>query len=109
VLVFVAPYKSDAGEIDEKEIIIGKYKEPASISVADVKCHFSVFFRYCSCTSQHSANSLLHFLYRKRLMMSDFRYRSNFRAKAIKLVERVAILILGGAAVWASLYAGGKI
>ncbi|WP_147273108.1 hypothetical protein [Billgrantia montanilacus] len=109
VLVFVAPYKSDAGEIDEKEIIIGKYIEPASISVADVKRHFRVFFKYCSCTSQHSANSLLHFLYRKRLMMSDFRYRSDFRAKAIKVVERVAILILGGAAVWASLYAGGKI
>ncbi|MCL7942921.1 hypothetical protein [Marinobacter sp. ATCH36] len=109
VLVFVAPYKSDAGEIEEKEIIIGKYKEPESVSVDDVKRHFRVFFKYCSCTSQHSANSLLHFLYRKRLMMSDFRYRSDFRAKAINVAERVAILIVGGAAVWASLYAGGKI
>lgn len=109
VLVFVAPYSSDAGEIEEKEIIIGKYKEPASVSVADVERHFRVFFKYCSCTSQHSANSWLHFLYRKRLMFSDFRYRSDFRAKAINVVERLAILIVGGAAVWASLYAGGKI
>jgi len=109
VLVFVAPYRSNAGEIEEKEIIIGKYKEPASVSVANVKRHFRVFFKYCSCTSQHSANSLLHFLYRKRLMMSDFRYRSDFRAKALNVVERGAILIVGGAAVWASLYAGGKI
>lgn len=109
VLVFVAPYKSDAGEIEEKEIIIGKYKEPAAILVDDVKRHFNVFFKYCSCTSQHSANSLLHYLYRKRLIMSDFRYRSDFRATAINVAERVAILIVGGAAVWASLYTGGKI
>ena len=109
VLVFVAPYRSDAGEIEEKEIIIGKYKEPASISVSDIYGHFKVFFKYCSCTSQHSASSLLHYLYRKKLMMRDFRYRGDFRSKAISVAERMAILIVGVAAVWASLYAGGKI
>lgn len=109
VLVFVAPYRSDAGEMAEKEIIIGKYKEPASISVSDIRGHFKVFFKYCSCTSQHSASSLLHYLYRKKLMMRDFRYRSDFRSKAINVAERVGILMMGGAAVWASLYAGGKV
>ena len=109
VMVFVAPYESDAGEIEEKELLIYKYKEPASISAVDIERHFKVFFKYCSYTSQHSANSLIHYLYRKRLMMRDFRYQSDFRAKFINVVERIAILIVGGAAVWASLYAGVKI
>ncbi|OMH30219.1 hypothetical protein [Motiliproteus sp. MSK22-1] len=109
VLVFVAPYSSNAGEIQEKEIIIGKYKEPASISISDINSHFSIFFKYCFCTSQHSASSLSNYLYRKKLMFRDFRYKSDFKSKAINVVERVAILVVGGAAVWASLYAGGKI
>jgi hypothetical protein len=109
VLVFVAPYISNAGEIEEKEIIIGKYKEPAQISCSDIKKHFETFFKYCACTSQNNASSLSNYLYRQYLLYKDFRYKASYKSKFYKLVERFAILVLGGAAVWATLYVGGKI
>ncbi|MDL0433984.1 hypothetical protein QPM17_22850 [Marinobacter sp. TBZ242] len=109
VLVFVGPYQSDAGKIEENEIIIGKYHNPSQITAQRIRKHFSIFLKYCSCTAQHSASSLSNYLYRKYLVFNDFRYKSTYRQKLIVFAERILILALGGAAVWASLYVGGKI
>lgn len=108
VLVFVGPYQSDAGKIEENEIIIGKYQEPSQVTSQRIRKHFSTFFKYCSCTAQHSA-SLSSYLYRQYLLFNDFRYKSTYRQKLVRAVERLLILALGGAAVWSSLYVGGKI
>ncbi|WP_415902198.1 hypothetical protein ACMXYR_14940 [Neptuniibacter sp. QD29_5] len=109
VLVFVAPYRSDAGKFDESEIIIGKYQNPSQVTAQRINKHFSIFFKYCSCTAQHSASSLRSYLYRQYLIFNDFRYKSTYKQKFLRALERLLILVLGGAAVWASLYAGGKI
>ncbi|MGV3001754.1 hypothetical protein [Vibrio sp. E150_018] len=109
VLVFVAPYQSDAGEFDESEIIIGKYRSPSQVTDQIIRKHFAIFFKYCSCTAQHSASSLRGYLYRQYLIFNDFRYKSTYKQKFLRAFERLLILLLGGAAVWASLYAGGKI
>lgn len=109
VLVFIGPYHSDAGKIEENEIIIGKYQNPSQITAQCIRKHFSVFFKYCSCTAQHSASSMSGYLYRQYLIFNDFRYKSTYRQKLIRTAERLLILVLGGAAVWASLYVGGKI
>lgn len=109
VLVLLAPYQSNAGKIHEKEIIIGKFKEPAQITANIIHKHFNTFFRYCASTSQNNAGNWHNYLYRQYLIYKDFRYTASYKAKFFRLIERIAILLLGGAAVWAALYAGGKI
>lgn len=107
VFVFVAPYKSDVGRVEEKEVIIGRYEEPASVSENMIKHHFNTFLKYCACTNQH-ANNLNSFLYRKKLMLGDFRYRHHLRSKIIKTFEKLIVIIFSIATVWATLYAGGN-
>lgn len=109
VLVFVGPYQSDVGETAENEIIIGKYQNPSQATAQCIRKHLSMFFKYCSCTAQHSTSSLSNYLYRKYLVFNDFRYKSIYRQKLIQVSERLLILALGGAAIWASLYVGDKI
>lgn len=43
VLVFVAPYQSNAGKINETEIIIGKYQNPSQITPKHIKNIFHIF------------------------------------------------------------------
>lgn len=109
VMVFISPYTSNVGKIEENEIIIGKYEAPGEINTKEIKKHFSKFFKYCSCTHQHGAQDLLNYLYRRYLIFNDFRYKATFRTKVLKIMERIITLLLGGAAVLASLYAGGKL
>ncbi|EPO5286632.1 hypothetical protein ACUBZM_000288 [Enterobacter kobei] len=109
VLVFIGPYQSNAGKIKESEIIIGKYRNPYLVTNKQVKKHFSIFFKYCTCTAQHSSSNMHTYLYRQYLIFNDFRYKSTYRNKFVRNVERFLILLIGGAAVWASLYAGGKL
>lgn len=109
VLVFVAPYSSNAGEIDEKEIIIGKYKEPVLITCSEIENHFNIFFKYCSCTSQHGASSFVNYLYRRYLIFNDFRYKATFRNKLFRYLERVFLFIFGAASILVTLYVGNKL
>lgn len=109
VLVFVAPYKSNAGKFNETEIIIGMYQNPSQITTKHIRKHFAIYCRYCASTAQHSASNMSNYIYRKRLIFNDFRFKSTYRHKVIKTVERFLIVILAGTAVWATLYAGGKL
>ncbi len=109
LLVFVAPYTSNAGKANESEIIIGKYKLPTSVSHSEIKRHFRIFFKYCSCTSQNNAVSLRNYLYRQWLLFNDLRYKNSFRSQGFRLLERILLLIVGGISVWAILYVDGKI
>lgn len=109
VLVFVAPYQSNAGKFNETEIIIGKYQNPSQITPKHIKKHFSIYCRYCASTAQHSVSNMSNYIYRQYLIFNDFRFKSTYRHKVIKTVERFLVLVLAGAAIWASLYAGGKL
>ncbi|EPR7623987.1 hypothetical protein ACUW0T_005824, partial [Klebsiella michiganensis] len=60
-------------------------------------------------TAQHSASNMRNYIYRQYLIFNDFRFKSTYRHKVIKTIERFLVLILAGAAIWASLYAGGKL
>lgn len=109
VLVFIGPYESNAGKIKETEIIIGKYQNPSQITDKHIKKHFSIYFKYCASTAQNSASNMRNYIYRQFLVFNDFRLRSMYLNKIIKIVERLLIIILTGGAIWASLYAGGKL
>jgi len=108
VLAMIAPYQSNAGRIDEKEIIIGKYKEPSSLTYKNIEKHFNTFFKYCSCTSQNNASNWLSYAYRQLLIYRDFRYKSKFNAKAMRMLERILIFSFGVVSAWAALQAIGK-
>jgi len=109
VLVFIAPYTSNAGKITENEIIIGKYKEPALINISDIHNHFNTFFKYCACTSQPCANSIKNYAYRKYLLFNDFRYRPDYRNKLFKYLERIFLFIFGAASILVTLYVSDKL
>lgn len=109
VLVMIAPYQSNAGEINENEIIIGKYKEPVSITSRIIERHFNTFFKYCSCTSQNNVANFSNYLYRQYLIYNDFRYKASLNAKALRMLERVLIFVFGVISAWAALTASGKI
>lgn len=109
VLVFVGPYESDLGKIDENEIIIGRYKNPYQVNERVIKKHFSTLFKYCTCTSQYSASNFKPYLYRQYLIFNDFRFRLTYWQKMLRVAERVIIVALAAAAVLVSLYVGGKL
>ncbi|EMH1211865.1 hypothetical protein KDV32_09355 [Morganella morganii] len=108
VIVFVSPYESDLGKFDENEIIIGKYTNPYQINEAVIIKHFSIFFKYCVCTSQHSAAKFTHYFYRQYLIFNDFRYRSTYIKKFIRNGERVVLVAFTVAAVLVAIYLKGS-
>jgi len=109
VLVFIAPYRSNAGKIVEKEIIIRKYEYPTSITTKEIQEHVNIFFKYCVSSSINTTGFYPHYLYRQYLIYNDFRYKSTFNFKVIKFLERFLTLAFGGATIWVALYVSGKI
>ncbi|HCD1107559.1 TPA: hypothetical protein JD656_RS16415 [Morganella morganii] len=107
VIVFVSPYDSDLGKFDENEIIIGKYTNPYQINETVIIKHFSIFFKYCACTSQHSAEKFKHYFYRQYLIFNDFRFRSTYIKKFIRNGERAVLVAFTVAAVFVALYFKG--
>lgn len=103
VRVFLAPYASNAGEIEEKNIIIGSYSEPASISYRDIEKHMSVFIKYCACTS-HNNVSFNTYLYRKYLVYKDFRFRAQYRGAILSMAERMLIVGIPAVALWFTIF-----
>lgn len=109
VIVFVGPYKSKLCEMNENDIIIGRYRNPYQVNELVIKKHFSIFFRYCTCTSYNSTLSFKTYLYRQYLVFNDLRFKARYLQKIIKVGERVLIVALSTAAVLVSLYVGGKL
>ena len=91
ILVIISPYKSNAGEIKEKEIILGRYNSPGQINNRTIRKHLSIFFKYCACTSQHSASKLNNYVYRLYLVYNDFRYKTSFRTKGFMVLNRLLL------------------
>lgn len=100
VVVLVAPYKSNAGEVHEKEFIIGRYSEPSRIGTKEIEAHFRKFFRYCSCSSQTGTSNFPDFVYRVYLKYLDFRFRPSFHAAILRGVERIGVFTFSALAAW---------
>ncbi|OOQ67443.1 hypothetical protein [Vibrio parahaemolyticus] len=109
VMVFIAPYASDLGEIEEKEIIIGYYSQPIDILAKNIERHFMVLSKYAVATSIHSSGSFSSYLYRKYLVMQDFRFKTEYRSKFISIIERILTPSLAVLAILVSLYTAGQI
>ncbi|MBS0299514.1 MAG: hypothetical protein JSR32_06225 [Proteobacteria bacterium] len=106
VVVFLAPYKSKAITVDEKNIVLARYSCPCEISARKIRKHFAIFFRYCAATSAHGSFSINDYFYRLYLRYNDFRYKNEMRANFFQRISQFFFLII---TVIATLYAGNKI
>ncbi|EMK3395973.1 hypothetical protein V8065_004632 [Vibrio parahaemolyticus] len=93
VLVFIAPYTSAVGSVTESEIIIGNYNHPASITKKEINRHFSLFYKYCACSSQNDSYSWSNYFYRQKLKLKDFRFRGELKSKIMFVLERITIVV----------------
>nr|WP_312158347.1 hypothetical protein [Pseudomonas juntendi] len=94
VTVFMSPYKSSLSSLNEKEIIIGFYHDPAKLTKRKVRILFSFFFKYMSISSALHNQTILNYAWRLWLIFLDVRTR-----KLSVITNRVFNLIVFGAAL----------
>ena len=109
VAVFLAPYTSKGNKVHDDEIIIGHYAQPVDISACEIDSHLRLFLRYCVATSAHTGLTTRHYLFRRMLQLRDFRTRSEIYRLVMPTIEKVLVLVLAAAGVWATLYTGNKL
>lgn len=98
VTVFMAPCKSDLVSFNEKEIILGMYKDPSVLSDEKIKDLCAKFFRYASITSALHRHTIFDYYWRLRLQFLDVRNR-----KIWKTFIAINALIIFGAAFFTVL------
>ena len=98
VTVFMAPCKSDLVSFNEKEIILGMYKDPSVLSDEKIKDLSAKFFRYASITSALHRHTIFDYYWRLRLQFLDVRNR-----KIWKTFIAINALIIFGAAFFTVL------
>lgn len=100
VIVCLSPYVSKIYKVDEREIIIARYKQPSDITCLDIRRHLNIFEKYALATSHSSAGLLRPYLYRRWLQYLDFRQQNNNRKHAVLVLERISLLALAALGVW---------
>lgn len=93
VTVFMSPYKSDLVTMNEKEIIIGTYKDPSRLTEQKIRALFSTFFKYRKISSALHNHTVLDYIWRLRLMYFDVRNRRVWKT----FIAINVLIIFGGA------------
>ncbi len=93
VTVFMAPCKSDIVSFNEKEIILGMYKDPSLLSDAKIEKLSAKFFRYASISSALHKHTALDYYWRLWLLFIDVRNRKVWKT----FIAINALVIFGGA------------
>lgn len=75
VTVFMAPCKSDLVSFNEKEIILGMYKDPSHLSEQKIKKLSTKFFKYAAISSALHRHAALDYYWRLWLLYIDVRNR----------------------------------
>ncbi|EGR4459375.1 hypothetical protein DDN63_17685 [Vibrio cholerae] len=100
VLVVLSPYTSEVYNVHEKDIVIARYKQPIDISAKLINKHLKVFKKYALASSHASAGLLSPYLFRRWLLLKDFRYKDNNRARLIFIIERFVLVLLAAISAW---------
>jgi len=98
VTVFMSPCKSDLVSMNEKEIILGMYKDPSSLSDKKIIGLSVKFFRYASISSALHNQTTLDYFWRLGLLYLDVRSR-----KVWKTFIAINVLIIFGGAFFTIL------
>jgi len=98
VTVFMSPYKSDLVSMNEKEIIIGMFKDPNRLTERNIRKLFSRFLKYRQISSALHHHTFLDYGWRLWLTYLDVRHR-----RVWKTVVAINVLIIFGAAFFTVL------
>lgn len=93
VTVFMAPCKSDLVSFNEKEIILGMYKDPSHLSDQKIKKLSAKFFKYASKSSALHRHTVFDYYWRLWLLYIDVRNRKVWKT----FIAINALVIFGGA------------
>lgn len=98
VTAFMAPCKSDLVSMNEKEIVLGVYKDPSCLSDKKIIDLSAKFFRYASISSALHNHTALDYFWRLGLLYLDVRNR-----KVWKTFVVINVLIIFGGALFTIL------
>ena len=93
VTVFMAPCKSDLVSFNEKEIILGMYKDPSHLSEQKIKKLSTKFFKYAAISSALHRHTAFDYYWRLWLLYIDVRNRKVWKT----FIAINALVIFGGA------------
>lgn len=108
VMVLLSPYKSDLARVKEENIILLFGADPNNLTERKLRQLLNTFFRYCAATSMVSVGSYGDYIFRLWLGLRDIRNRKIQKFVVFRLLEKLLILCLAVAGVWATLYTSSK-
>ncbi len=99
VTVFMSPYKSDWVNMNEKEIIIGYFKDPARLTDRKIRKMLARFFKYLSISSALHQHTAIDYMWRLWFIYLDIRTRKFWKAflafNAIVIFMGALVTVLG--------------
>lgn len=104
VMVLLYPYKSDLAKVNEDNFILLFGADPNDLTEQKLRRLLNTFLRYCAATSMVSAGSYGDYIFRLWLELRDIRNRKIQKVVVLRLLEKLLILGLAVAGVWATLY-----
>lgn len=108
VMVLLSPYKSDLAKVNEENFILVFGAEPNDLTENAIRGLMKTFFRYCVATSMISGGNYRDYLFRLWLGLRDIRNRKIQKIAVFRFFERVLLVALAAAGVWATLFTGNK-
>ncbi|WP_296749145.1 hypothetical protein [Thiobacillus sp.] len=108
IMVLLSPYKSDVAKVNEDNFILVFGVEPNDLTEERIRKLFKIFFRYCAATSMVSVGSYSDYVFRLWLGLRDIRNRKIQKVAILRFFEKVLIVGLAAAGVWATLYTSSK-
>ena len=107
-MVLLYPYKSDLAKVNEDNFILLFGADPNDLTEQKLRRLLNTFFRYCAATSMVSIGSYGDYIFRLWLGLRDIRNRKIQKVVVFRLFEKLLILGLAVAGVWATLYTSSK-
>lgn len=108
VMVLLSPYKSDLAKVNEDNFILLFGANPNDLTEQKLRRLLNTFFRYCGATSMVSVGSYGDYIFRLWLGLCDIRNRKIQKIVVFRFLEKLLILGLAIAGVWATLYTSSK-
>lgn len=107
-MVLLSPYKSDLSKVNEDNFILLFGTEPNDLTEQKLRRLLNTFFRYCAATSMVSVDSYDDYVFRLWLGLRDIRNRKIQKIVVFRFLEKLLIVGLAIAGVWATLYTSQK-
>ena len=108
VMVLLSPYRSDLAKVNEDSFILLFGADPNDLTEKKLRRLINTFFRYCAATSMVSVGSYGDYIFRLWLGLRDIRNRKIQKVVVFRLLEKLLIIGLTVAGVWATLYTCSK-